>query len=85
VGKYSYRKADKNAKGAKQKGCFCIFAFMKEFDTLTDDLLKSATKSVERKARRKKVPIAISEDGIVKIIYPDKSIKILSRSVRKKK
>ena len=57
---------------------------MKEFDTLTDDLLKSASKSVVRKARRKKLPIAISEDGIVKIIYPDKSIRIISKPVRKK-
>ncbi len=52
---------------------------MKEQDTLTDDLLKSASQSVERKARRKKIPIAISENGIVKIIYPDKSVRIISR------
>ena len=48
------------------------------------ELLESASESVKRTAHRKKIPIAISEDGCIKIIFPDKKIKIVSRTSRRK-
>ncbi len=41
------------------------------------NLLKRAAGSAKRKATRKKLPIAISENGEIKLIYPDKSVKIV--------
>ena len=48
-------------------------------------LLKEAGKSAIQKASRKKLPVAISENGEVKLIYPDKKVKILQRLKRNKK
>lgn len=48
-------------------------------------LLKEAGKSARQKASRKKLPVAISENGEVKLIYPDKKVKILQRLKRNKK
>lgn len=48
-------------------------------------LLKEAGKSARKKASRKKLPVAISENGEVKLIYPDKKVKILQRLKRNKK
>ena len=48
-------------------------------------LLKGASKSARRKASRKNLPIAISENGELKLIYPNKKIKILRRSHQYKK
>lgn len=49
------------------------------------DLLPLAAKSAQRKASRKKLPIAISENGEVKLIYPDKKVKVVHRTHRHKK
>jgi hypothetical protein len=46
-------------------------------------LLKKAAKSARTKAARKKLPVAVSENGQVVLIYPDKSRKPVN-SVRKK-
>lgn len=43
-------------------------------------LLKGAARSAKRKAARKNLPIAISENGEIKLIYPNKKVKILRRS-----
>ncbi|MBI4931832.1 MAG: hypothetical protein HY841_13805 [Bacteroidetes bacterium] len=48
-------------------------------------LLKGAAKSARRKASRKNLPIAISENGEVKLIYPNKKVKVLRRSRQYKK
>ncbi len=48
-------------------------------------LLKQAGKSARRKASRKKLPIAISENGEIKLIYPNKKVKVLRRSRKYKK
>lgn len=42
-------------------------------------LLKGAAKSARRKASRKKLPIAISENGEIKLVYPDKRIKVVRK------
>jgi hypothetical protein len=49
------------------------------------ELLKSASESVRRAARRKKKTIAISEGGTIKFIYPDKKIKVVKTSHHKEK
>lgn len=49
------------------------------------NLLTRAAKSAKRKATRNNLPIAISENGEVKLVYPDKKIKIVHRSLRNKK
>jgi len=54
---------------------------MKNSESFTD-LLKSATESVKRKAHRKKVPIAISENGCIKLIYPDNKVKVARKASR---
>lgn len=56
---------------------------MKKSDSFST-LLKSASESVKRTAHRKKVPIAISQDGCIKLIYPDKRIIIISKPPRSK-
>lgn len=48
-------------------------------------LLRGAAKSARQKASRKKLPFAISENGEVKLIYPDKKEKVLHRSRQHKK
>ena len=48
-------------------------------------LLTSAAKSARRKASRKKLPIAISENGEIKLIYPDNKVKILGKKTLFKK
>jgi len=48
-------------------------------------LLKSASVSVKRAAHRKKIPIAISENGLVKLIYPGNKSKVVARSSHSKK
>lgn len=48
-------------------------------------LLTKAAKSAKTKASRKKLPIAISENGEIKLIYPDKKVKILGKKTRFKK
>ena len=42
------------------------------------NLLSQAGMSAKRKASRKKLPIAISENGEVKIIYPGKKGKVIT-------
>jgi hypothetical protein len=42
-------------------------------------LLKGAAKSAQRKAARKGIPYAISINGKIEIIYPEKSIKTRKR------
>lgn len=56
---------------------------MKKSESFSD-LLKSASESVKRAAHRKKIPIAISEDGCIKIIYPDERIKVVAKTSRRK-
>ena len=51
---------------------------MSERETLKS-LLKRAAKSARQKASRKKLPFAISENGEVKLIYPDKRVKIVGK------
>ena len=48
-------------------------------------LLTTAAKSAKSKASRKKLPIAISENGEIKLIYPDKKVKVLGKKTRFKK
>ena len=48
-------------------------------------LLTTAAKSAKRKASRKKLPIAISENGDIKLIYPDNKVKVLSKKAHPKK
>ena len=48
-------------------------------------LLKKAGKSARRKASRKKLPIAISENGEIKLIYPDKKEKVIRKVQRHRK
>lgn len=48
-------------------------------------LLKGAAKAARRKASRNKLPVAISENGEVKLIYPDKKEKVLRKSRKHKK
>ena len=48
-------------------------------------LLTTAAKSAKRKASRKKLPIAISENGEIKLIYPDKKVVVLRKKARFKK
>ena len=43
------------------------------------NLLKRAAKFARQKASRKKLPFAISENGEVKLIYPDKRVKIVDK------
>ncbi|MBS4029138.1 MAG: hypothetical protein KGZ58_10965 [Ignavibacteriales bacterium] len=43
-------------------------------------LLKRAAASAKRKAVRKRLPVVISEDGEVKLVYPDKKVKVLHRT-----
>lgn len=52
--------------------------------TGSKNLLAKATRSARLKAARKNLPIAISENGQIKLIYPDKKVKIL-RPIRYKK
>ena len=49
------------------------------------DLLKRAAKSARQKAGRNMLPYAISENGNVKLIYPDKSEKIVHKHRSHKK
>ena len=49
------------------------------------NLLSRAAKSAQRKATRKKLPIAISENGEVKLVYPNKEVKVLHRTHQHKK
>jgi len=46
-------------------------------------LLSKAAGSARRKASRKKLPIAISENGEIKLVYPDNKIKVLHRNHKK--
>ena len=48
-------------------------------------LLKGAAKSARRKAARKNLPVAISENGELKLVYPNKKVKVLRRSHQYKK
>ena len=48
-------------------------------------LLKNAAISTKRKAARKKQPVAISENGNVILIYPDKKRKIVYTSPKGRK
>ncbi len=48
-------------------------------------LLNGAAKSARRKAARKKLPVAISENGEIKLIFPDKKIRIIRKSRHRKK
>lgn len=48
-------------------------------------LLTTAAESAKRKASRKKLPIAISENGEIKLIYPDKKVIVLRKKTRFKK
>lgn len=48
-------------------------------------LLTKAAKSAKTKASRKNLPIAISENGEIKLIYPDKKVKVLGKKTRFKK
>jgi hypothetical protein len=41
------------------------------------NLLAKAALSARRKAARKNLPVAISENGEIKLIYPDKKVKIV--------
>jgi hypothetical protein len=41
------------------------------------NLLAKATRSARLKATRKNLPVAISENGEIKLIYPDKKVKII--------
>lgn len=43
------------------------------------NILNSAALSARKKAFKKNLPVAISEEGQVKLIYPNKRIKILSK------
>jgi hypothetical protein len=56
---------------------------MKKRETFPD-LLKSASESVKRTARRNGSSIAISENGQVKIISPDKTNKQAHKSSSRK-
>lgn len=49
------------------------------------NLLNGAGKSARRKASRKKLPVAVSENGEVKLIYPDKRVKVLRKTRNYKK
>ncbi len=44
------------------------------------NLLTRAGVSAKRKASRKKLPVPISENGEVKLVYPNKKIKVLHRA-----
>jgi hypothetical protein len=57
---------------------------MKKTESLPE-LLKSASESVKRTAQRNGVPIAISEDGQVKIINPPKKIKRVNKKSHHRK
>ena len=48
-------------------------------------LLNGAGKSARRMASRKKLPVAISENGEVKLIFPDKRVKVLRKTRNYKK
>lgn len=48
-------------------------------------LLKKAALSARRKASKNNLPIAISENGQVKLIYPDNSEKVIHQSPKRKK
>jgi hypothetical protein len=48
-------------------------------------LLNKAGKSARRKASRKKLPIAISENGEIKLIYPDKKVKVIRKAQKHRK
>ena len=43
------------------------------------NILNSAALSARKKAFKKNLPIAISEKGWVKLIYPDKRVKVISK------
>ncbi len=47
-------------------------------------LLSKAARSARLKASRKNLPIAISENGEIKLLYPDNKIRILHRKKHKK-
>lgn len=49
------------------------------------NLLTRAAKSAQRNAFQKKLPFAISENGEVKLVYPDKKVKVVHRSTRNEK
>jgi len=57
---------------------------MTEITTLKN-LLKGAALSAKRKAKRKKLPIAISENGEVLLVYPNKKVKIVHKLSERKK
>ena len=48
-------------------------------------LLKKAALSAQRRASRKKLPFAISENGEVKLIYPDKTVRVIHKARTRKK
>jgi len=48
-------------------------------------LLKSAAKSARQKASRKKLPVAVSENGEIKLIYPNNTVKIIRKKRTQKK
>jgi hypothetical protein len=47
-------------------------------------LLEGASRSARLKAYRKNQPIAISEDGEVKLIYPDKKVRVIHKAAKVK-
>ena len=48
-------------------------------------LLKNAAISTKLKARRKKQPVAISENGNVVLVYPDQTTRVVYRAPKHKK
>jgi hypothetical protein len=54
-------------------------------ETSFKTLLKNAAVAAKRAAARKKQPYAISENGKVLLVYPDKRQKVVYPPVRKKK
>jgi hypothetical protein len=47
-------------------------------------LLSKAARSARLKASRKKLPIAISEDGEIKLVYPNNKVRVLHGKKHKK-
>jgi hypothetical protein len=47
-------------------------------------LLSKASGAARRKASRKNLPIAISENGEIKLIYPDNKVRVLHKKKHKK-
>ncbi len=44
-------------------------------------ILTSAAISAKKKAFKQKLPFAISENGEVKLVYPDNKVKVLSKKI----